>query len=80
MGYKCAMPFFFRRRLRRYVLLAVALPLIGHLLVWMGGALEDKRGPGGAAEHFRRSGDFVLRHTDRPRRVAFGSPRRRMEA
>lgn len=71
-GYGTEMIFFFRRRLRRYLLLVVALPLIGHLLVRMGATMEDKYGPGGAAVHLQRSGDFLLRHTERPRSRGFG--------
>ena len=69
------MLFFFRRRLRRYLLLVVALPLVGHLLVRMGVAMEDKHGPGGAAGHLQRSGDFLLRQTQRPRKSGIGRRR-----
>lgn len=56
-----------RRRLRRYLLLVVALPVIGHLLVRAGSELETRRGASDATDRLQRSGQFVLRHTDRVR-------------
>lgn len=59
--------FFLRRRLRRYLLLVIALPVIGHLLVRAGVELENRRGTSDASDRLQRSGRFVIRHTDRVR-------------
>ena len=64
-GYVFAMWFFLRRRVRRYLLLVIALPVIGHLLVRAGSELEARRGTSDASDRLQRSGHFVIRHTER---------------
>lgn len=58
---------FLQRRLRRYLLLVIALPVVGHLLVRAGAELETRRGPSSGTDRLQRTGRFVLRHTDRRR-------------
>ncbi len=59
--------FFMRRRLRRYLLLFIAVPIAGRLMVALSGALEGRRGSTTASRQLRSAGDYLVRRSS-PRR------------
>lgn len=63
---------FFTRRLRRWLVLAVVVPLTTGLLRRLGRALERRRGPSAAGTALRRAGDLG----DRARAALRGGRRR----
>src|SRR3982074_2090867 len=65
-----AMWLFLRRRMVRFLLFAVAVPLIGGLAIRAGDKLEDRRGPTTTATGLRKLGFFLKRRQPAGRRAS----------
>jgi len=65
-----AMWLFLRRRMMRFLLLAVAVPLVGGLAIRIVDKLEVRRGPTTTATGLRKLGFFLKRRQPAGRRAA----------